>query len=119
MQMYSFNILLSAYIITNCLLTHVNKHDKEAHNSFHMLNENPPSCGNTKRQNCCCIGAELIKSACVMDLGSSNDVLESVRYVQFLESFALLDSKIGIFAQAQKKAKRYNEIWIFTWLIKY
>ena len=54
-----------------------------------------------------------------MDLGSSNSVLESVRYVQFQESYAPLDSKIGIFAQAQKKAKRYNGIWIFTWLIKY
>ena len=54
------------------------------------------------------IGVELIKSVCVMELGSSISVLESVSYVQFLEGYAPLDSKIGIFAQAYKKAKRYN-----------
>ena len=43
-----------------------------------------------------------------MELGSSNSALEGVRYVQFLKSYVLLDSKIGIFAKAYKKAKRYN-----------
>ena len=38
------------------------------------------------------IGAELIKSVCVMGLGSSNSVLESVSYVQFQEGYVPLDS---------------------------